>query len=131
LKNLIGWAVLIFLSSLVLYYSWLTEPSFKNESYLPAWLIEWTDLHGQARTAVPFFLMGFLGFLFHENRLKAFLRFVVFSFFLVLIAELGQLFLPLRFPDIMDIFYGILGGTLGFGVQGFFVMILKANEQKR
>lgn len=98
---------------------------------MPAWLIEWTDLHGQVRTAVPFFFMGFLGFLFNKNRLKAFLYFIAYSFTLVLLAELGQLFLPLRFPDYIDILWGTLGSIVGFGMHWLYEVILKSNEQKR
>ena len=125
-----GWLAIILLSTLVLYFSWLKEPSFSNQSYLPEWLIGWTDTYGRLRTAVPFFLLGFLGFLFNKSRLIAFFLFVSYSFILVLLAELGQLFLPHRFPDWADVIMGIMGGIVGFWLQWLFVELVKTYEQK-
>jgi VanZ family protein len=35
----------------------------------------------------------------------------------VVIAELGQYFIPTRYPDPMDILYGIIGALLGMMIQ--------------
>ena len=130
MKKQLGWLALFLVSCSVLYYSWLKEPSFSNESYMPEWLIVWTDLHGRLRTAVPFFLLGLGGFLFHANRLKAFVLFISYSFLLVMLAEIGQLLLPNRFPDWADVALGTLGGLLGFWMHWLFVELKKAYEQK-
>lgn len=127
MKVRIYWVLLCFCSILVLYYSWLVEPSFKNEAYLPSWLIEWTDLHGQLRTAIPFIFIGLICFLLHKNKMKAFCYLVTFSFLLVSTAEIGQLFLPHRFPDFMDIFFGLLGSIIGFSCL-LIIKCVSANE---
>lgn len=41
------------------------------------------------------------------------------SLFLVLAAEIGQLFLPNRHFDIKDIFCGLLGSYVGFTLRYF------------
>ena len=125
-----GCLAILLLSILVLYYSWLTEPSFSNESYLPQWLITWTDYYGRIRTAVPFFILGFFGYLFNKNSFKAFVLLISYSFLLVLLAEIGQLFLPLRFPDWADVILGTLGGIVGFLIHMIIQKIKKENEQK-
>jgi len=97
----------------VFYFSWLPNPSFVNQSYLPRWLVYWADVYVQLRTAVPFLAIGFLlQFLCKPNAcftLKGF----VFSFIVVLIAEGGQFLLPDRHPDVMDIVFGVLGTLIG------------------
>jgi VanZ family protein len=35
----------------------------------------------------------------------------------VVIAELGQYFIPTRYPDPMDVFYGIVGALIGMMIQ--------------
>lgn len=130
MKKQLGWLAICTLSCLVLYFSWLKEPSFSNQSYMPEWLIGWTDTYGRLRTAVPFFLLGLVGFLFNKNRYKAFVLFISYSFILVLIAETGQLFLPYRFPDWADVLLGTLGGVFGFWVHWLYEQLKKAYEQK-
>lgn len=97
----------------VFYFSWLPNPSFVNQSYLPRWLVYWADAYVQLRTAVPFLAIGFiLQFLFKPQgffTLKGFL----YSFVIVLIAEGGQLLLPFRHPDVMDIVFGVFGSVVG------------------
>jgi len=97
----------------VFYFSWLPNPSFVNQSYLPRWLVYWADVYVQLRTAVPFVAIGFiLQFLCKPNgffTLKGFL----FSLMVILIAEGGQFLLPDRYPDMMDILFGALGTIAG------------------
>ena len=97
---------------------------------MPLWLIRWTDSHGRLRTAVPFFLLGLLGFTFNKNRIIAFILFITYSFLLVFVAELGQLFLPLRYPDWVDVSLGLLGGMFGFWIQWLLEKLIKTYEQK-
>lgn len=130
MKRRMGWLFMFVLSCSVLYYSWLKEPSFSNQHYMPEWLVLWTDAYGRMRTAVPFFLLGFGGFLFDKNRLKAFFLFTTYSFLLVVVAEIGQLFLPMRFPDWADVLLGTLGGVLGFWLHWLFDQLKKVYEQK-
>jgi len=97
----------------VFYFSWLPNPSFVNQHYLPRWLVYWADVYVQLRTAVPFVAIGFLlQFLYKPQGFFTFKGFLL-SFLLVFIAELGQFLLPYRHPDVMDIFFGVLGAILG------------------
>jgi len=104
---------LLFCVICVFYFSWLPNPSFVNQSYLPRWLVYWADVYVQLRTAVPFVAIGFiLQFLCKPKgffTLKGFL----FSFMVILIAEGGQFLLPDRYPDMMDILFGALGTLVG------------------
>lgn len=97
----------------VFYFSWLPNPSFVNQSYLPRWLVFWADVYVRLRTAVPFLAIGFLcQFLFRPSSFFTLKGFGI-SLMIVSVAELGQFFLPFRHPDWMDVFYGVLGATVG------------------
>jgi hypothetical protein len=97
----------------VFYFSWLPNPSFVNQSYLPRWLVYWADVYVQLRTAVPFLAIGFLvQFLCKPHSFFTWKGFL-FAFLVVLIAEGGQFFLPDRHPDVMDIVFGALGTLVG------------------
>ena len=97
----------------VFYFSWLPNPSFSNQSYLPAWLIQWTDEYGRLRTAVPFLLIGFIfQYLFKPSTFFTLAGFLL-SLIIVLIAEGIQFFLPYRFPDIFDVIFASIGSLVG------------------
>ncbi len=96
----------------VFYYSWLPQPSFKSEKYLPTWLVIWTDTNGIIRTSVPFFLLGFIGSLLRNNEFSSKKLFLILMGVLLL-AELGQLFLPNRKFDVLDIVAGMLATIVG------------------
>lgn len=125
MRKVLSYLAMILFSFSVLYYSWLQEPSFSSESYMPGWLVQWSDEYGRLRTAVPFVCLGLLGNMFHANRIKAFLLFICFSFLLVLLAEIGQLFLPQRFPDWADVLCALGGGILGYSIQYLFGIFKK------
>lgn len=102
----------------IFYFSWLPEPSFKNQYLLPVWLIVWTDTYGRLRTAVPFVLLGFiLNILFKKEKYLNY-KALWFCFIIVALAETGQLLLPKRVPDFWDVFYGMLGSVMGMLVSG-------------
>ena len=104
---------LLFCVICVFYFSWLPNPSFVNQSYLPRWLVYWADVYVQLRTAVPFVAIGFiLQFLYKPNGFFTFNGFL-FSLLVILVAEGGQFLLPDRYPDMMDILFGVLGTISG------------------
>jgi hypothetical protein len=111
----------------IFYFSWLPEPSFKTENYLPNWLIRWTDEYGIVRTGVPFFLLGTNAVLLKIdilNRVTIFLG----SCFLLITAEVGQLFIPHRHCDIWDILFGSAAIVVGIFIGE---IILKISKRKK
>lgn len=112
---------------LVLYLSWLPDPDFKAHWYFPTWLMQWTNKHGQLRTAVPFLLLGFLIELFLNSTTRFHQRVLIWFGLLLIVtlAEVGQLFLPNRHFDCMDIFYGGAGAALGIMVANRIVKLFR------
>jgi glycopeptide antibiotics resistance protein len=105
----------------VFYFSWLSDPRFLNETYLPNWLLDWSNRYYNLRTAIPFVVFGFLLQYYskeHESlEMSAisfrYVRNVSIVVAVVCIAELGQLFIHKRSPDLLDVFFGILGSLSG------------------
>ena len=108
--------LVLFFIGLIFLFSWLNSPDFKNVPLMPSWLNNWSNLHGQLRTAAPFIPLGFL-LNSHSKKWIISLTGLLISFFVVVIAELGQYFIPTRYPDPMDILYGIVGALLGMMIQ--------------
>ena len=105
--------ILVYCIVCVFYFSWLPNPSFVNQSYLPRWLVYWADDYVKLRTAIPFLPIGFLcQYIFKPSSFFTFKGFVL-AFIVVALAEIGQFFLPYRFPDWMDVFFGISGALVG------------------
>jgi glycopeptide antibiotics resistance protein len=122
----------IFVIVVVFYYSWLPDSSFQNETYLPNWLLKWSNYYYNLRTAIPFVAIGFL-LEMHTQRISLieiiqnknlyFLQNIGFATVVVCIAEGGQFLIQKRNPDLMDVFYGILGSLIG-GVGYYLVNII-------
>jgi len=103
-------------AGLVFYFSWLPDPDIGNQSYFPAWLSQWTNKYGNLRTAVPFVFLGAaseFGLVQYPNQWKKRSGILAFLFGLVLVAEIGQLFLTHRHFDYQDILWGIAGSIAG------------------
>ena len=108
--------------SAVFYFSWLPNPDLGTETYVPKWLLDWSNIYYNLRTAVPFVAIGFLLELVRRqkkiigkirNDLRLFVGNTAISLAVVCIAEGGQFILENRNPDFRDIFYGILGSVIG------------------
>lgn len=113
---------LYFCIAAVFYYSWLPNPSFSNQTYLPHWLIQWTDEYGRLRTAAPFLLIGFVfQYLFKPTTFFTLAGFLL-SLVIVFIAEGMQFLLPNRHPDFFDVLFAALGSLVG--MLAFFVFHL-------
>ncbi|CAM3419312.1 VanZ family protein [Flavobacterium chungbukense] len=111
--------LLFFVIAAVFYFSWLSDPSFMEESYLPVWLLNWSNKYYNLRTAIPFLALGFLLEIyteyngFNNNKKLNFKQNIVFAAIIVCVAEGGQFIIQRRNPDLMDVFYGIAGSIIG------------------
>lgn len=103
----------------VVYFSWIPDPSFRHLSWMPRWLRRWADRNVNGRTAVPMLLLGMtLGWLLHGARVAGGRMWGgCFGGLcgLVVLVELGQLFLPQRTCDWRDVAWGAAGSAAGLG----------------
>lgn len=108
--------------SVVFYFSWLPSPNLDQETYLPNWLLNWSNIYYNLRTAVPFVAIGFLleeakldkimrGS--YASSLRVFMQNTAISAAVVCVAEGGQFVLQNRNPDLMDVFFGTAGSIMG------------------
>lgn len=106
----------------VFYFSWLSDPGLMSETYLPIWLLNWSNRYYNLRTAVPFVAFGFLLECYTEykspneevqNKGLIFMQNTGIALIVVCIAEGGQFMIQRRSPDLMDVFYGITGSIMG------------------
>jgi glycopeptide antibiotics resistance protein len=114
--------LLLIVVSSVFYFSWLPDPTFKNETYLPKWLVDWSNNNYNLRTAVPFVGLGFLLESYSQQKVSnknnytlffGLLKNITLAAVIVLVAEAGQFFIQHRNQDLADVFYGILGSLSG------------------
>ncbi|TGE04304.1 VanZ family protein [Hymenobacter fodinae] len=124
---------------LVLYLSWLPLPKLSSLWFMPGWLGQWADAdrNDKIRTGIPFVFLGLLvgAWLIAEEHPwpwwgMAFTSLVA----VVVIAELGQLFLPQRFFDWGDIGWGVVGAAAGLGlaaIVGGYQNRIKAKHANR
>jgi len=114
--------LLILVIVIVFYFSWLSDPGFRSETYLPEWLLNWSNHYYNLRTAVPFLALGFLLEVYNENNTLnkkkynekwSFIKNMVIATMIVVIAEGGQFLIQKRSPDMMDVFYGVVGSLMG------------------
>lgn len=118
----------------VFYYSWLSDPSLRSERYLPKWLLNWSNSYYNVRTAVPFVAFGFLlqayskskrRFKVDVNENLIFIQNLGVAGVVAFLAEGGQFLLKNRSPDIMDIYFGIIGSLLGGLIHLIFYKVSK------
>lgn len=134
--------ILIFVVSSVFYYSWLPDPSLKTETYLPNWLLDWSNYYYNLRTAIPFVALGFLletfshyknSNILYSNKNLIFLQNLGVATFIACIAEGGQFLIRDRNPDLMDVYFGVIGsliGGLGFYLVSRFINFKKKKNAK-
>lgn len=124
--------LLVLVIGAVFYFSWLPDHSFGSETYLPKWLLNWSNYYYNLRTAVPFVAVGFLLEAYTQhlslNRIKDtknsnFMQNIGIATIIVCIAEGGQFLIQKRNPDLLDVFFGILGSFIG-GLGYYLVTIV-------
>lgn len=116
---------ILLLIIVIFYFSWLKNPNFDHISVIPIWLNNWSNLHGRLRTAVPFIPLGFI-LNTYRTKWKLSISGILICFMLVVIAELGQYFIPTRYLDIFDVLSGIFGSLLGMLIH----LIINSRETK-
>ena len=115
--GLLPWmAACIVVSVIVL--SWLPSPRLAEQVPMPEFVGKWVDSHKHEnlRTAVPFLFLGLLqGFrlLGKASGRKTWFRSWLWLVLLAWVAEAGQIPLPNRRFDFMDLLYGAGGGAVG------------------
>lgn len=118
--------------TIIFYFSWLPNPDFGTENYLPLWLRNWSNCYYNLRTAVPFVAVGYLLEMRIPknnprtkipNRIRRFIQNIGIAAAVVCIAEGGQFFITNRHPDFMDVVFGILGSICGVFFHHLFQVI--------
>ncbi len=106
----------------IFYYSWLPNPRFDTETYLPLWLLNWSNTYFNLRTAIPFIPLGYLLETWVSITTKVYvtkssllfrIKTILIATIVVCLAEGGQFFIRNRNPDSLDIVFGILGSVTG------------------
>lgn len=128
--------LLVFLIGAVFYFSWLTDPSLQSETYLPEWLISKSNEYYNLRTALPFVAVGFLLETYSQlmssnamdNKKSTFIQNLGISAIVVFLAEGGQFFQQTRNPDLMDVYFGIMGSLVG--AIGYNLLSIMRNFKK-
>lgn len=129
--------LLLFVIGTVFYFSWLSDPGLGSETYLPKWLMNWSNYYYNLRTAVPFVAVGFLLETYtyhmssnkkHHNQNSNFMQNLGIATIIVCIAEGGQFLIQKRSPDLVDVFFGILGSFIG-GVGYYLVNIIMNSKR--
>lgn len=127
-KKLIVFTLLIVVI-LVFYYSWLPDSQFRSENYLPRWLVNWSNNYYNLRTSIPFIAFGYLlqaysqkitAYKDNVNKNLVFIKNLGVAAFVAIIAECGQFLVKGRSPDLMDIYFGIVGSLIGASIYSLF-----------
>lgn len=105
--------LIIFVACSVLYISWLESPRLSLNNWLPEWITDWTDKNQNqnSRTAIPFIFISIITGIKLIYTKATYLVWVIYGgcfIALVFLAEVGQLFIPLRAFDWGDIFWGCI-----------------------
>lgn len=118
----------------VFYFSWIPSPRLAQLGFMPTWLTSWADTsqNENLRTAVPLLLLGLLiGFWLAYYKIVWFGWLIAWVCLIgiVLMAELGQILLPLRHFDWGDVGWGAIGALVGMGMVRGVVGLRKAIEK--
>jgi len=113
-------SLLIIGTAIIFYLSWLPKPNIGTLPYFPGWLGKWIDANGNLRTAVPFVFLGAIMEMWFHKKMEFPQRplFILsILIFIVSAAEIGQLFIPERHFDWIDIVWGTVGSVAGIVIS--------------
>ncbi|GAB4033207.1 hypothetical protein [Spirosoma gilvum] len=122
---------------LILYLSWEPNPALRSVWFIPNWVAKWTDTHAHesSRTGVPFILLSLLvglSPLLTAKPVYNWLLALLLLLAVLVVAEMGQLFISTRHFDWYDIGWGAMGSLVGLLSAAFIQLILiKLNWQKK
>lgn len=129
--------LLLIVIGIVFYFSWLSDPSLQSETYLPKWILNWSNYNYNLRTAIPFLAVGFLLEAYtqhmssnkkYHNQNSNFMQNLGIATIIVCVAEAGQFLIQKRSPDVMDVFFGIMGSFIG-GL-GYYLASIVINSKR-
>jgi hypothetical protein len=104
---------------IILYLSWMPEPRISTVWFVPTWLGAWADenVNDNIRTAVPFAFLGIITSLcllrVKAPSINLWCSAFQWLILLAILAETGQLFIPHRSFDLMDIAWAAAGSLAG------------------
>ena len=103
---------------LIFALSWQTDSNLKSFPFMPAWIYDWADTRRfhKIRTAVPFVVLSLLIGIWFCKINASIYQFIATWIILtgvVVLAEFGQYFIPTRYVEPKDIFWGAAGSFLG------------------
>jgi hypothetical protein len=110
--------VLLLTTLLILYFSWISDWNLESESYLPLWLLNWSNCYFNLRTAVLFVACGFLWDTCNskkssdkkpKTKVALWFRNSVTALVIVCLAEGGHVFVLNRHPDLIHLLFVLLG----------------------
>ena len=114
--------ILFFVIGAVFYFSWLSDPSLESETYIPKIILDWSNEYYNLRTAVPFVVLDFLleaysnrknSYYANPNKTMSFMQNIGVSAMIAFIAEGGQFLVQSRNPDMMDVYFALIGSLIG------------------
>lgn len=120
-KNTLFFFGVLFCLFLVFYFSWTPSGKLNEDIPLPLALISWYNTYYNLRTAVPFVLIAYLLAYF----LSAW-KIILSCFFVVALAEIGQMFIPNRSADYIDVLYGCFGALLGISLRRIILITVRS-----
>ncbi|WP_418263488.1 VanZ family protein [Flavobacterium faecale] len=135
-KKIILFLLLVTIA-IVFYYSWQSDPSLENNTYLPQWLLKWSNEYYNLRTAIPFLAVGFLLEAYSQykgiyemnyNQKASFFQNIGIATIIAFVAEGGQFLIQSRSPDLMDVFYATIGSLIGGLGYYMFSMLFNSNR---
>lgn len=122
-----AWILVAFGCVAVLYYSWLPNPNIGSASYFPRQVGVWINKYGNLRTAIPFIFIAIIveiSIVKIDQAIRTRAIVTMFLLLLVLLAEIGQIFIADRHFDPADIIWAFVGTVAGLTMGIMFKLLL-------